>query len=184
MKIFFATSNPNKVVEARSVLRRYSIDVEQKKVKKLEIQADDVEAIAEAAASRLCQEGEDLIVVEDDGLYIKALNGFPGPYSEYVYRTLGLSGVLKLLEGVVDRGAVFKSAVAICIGGSVKVFTGLVEGYISDRPRGLGGFGFDPIFIPKGYVKTFAELGVDEKSSISHRAKAFTALAEWLKTYK
>lgn len=184
MKIYLATSNPHKVAEARYVLGKYSISVERKDVKKLEVQADDVEKIAEEAARRLCELGEEMTAVEDAGLYITALNGFPGPYSEYVYRTLGIPGVLKLMAGVGDRSAYFKSAVAICAGGSVRVFVGVAEGVIAEEPRGSGGFGFDPIFIPRGYSKTFAEMTLEEKSEISHRGRAFKALAEWMKKYK
>lgn len=184
MRIYLATSNSHKLAEARYVLSKYSIEVEQKYVKKLEVQADDVEKIAAEAAERLCEQGEDLTVVEDAGLYIKALNGFPGPYSEYVYRTLGIPGVLKLMAGVGDRSAYFKSAVAICAGGSVEVFVGVVEGFIAEEPRGSGGFGFDPIFVPLGSRRTFAEMTLEEKSEVSHRGKAFKALAEWLKRYK
>ncbi|MGC9170034.1 MAG: XTP/dITP diphosphatase [Thermoproteus sp.] len=180
MRIYLATSNPHKVAEARHVLGEYSIEVEQKDVEKLEIQADDVEAVAEVAARRLCELGEELVAVEDAGLYIDALNGFPGPYSEYVYRTLGIAGILKLMAGVENRSAHFKSAVAICVEGSVKVFAGIAEGFIIGEPRGSGGFGFDPIFVPAGHTKTFAEMSLEEKSALSHRGKAFRALAEWL----
>lgn len=180
MRIYFATSNRHKVLEASSVLKRYSIEVEQIMVKKLEVQADDVEEIARTAAEDLCARRMDMTVVEDDGLYIKALEGFPGPYSEYVYRTLGLRRVLKLLEGVGDRSAFFKAAVGLCNNGVPHVFVGVVDGEIALEPRGSGGFGYDPIFIPKGYSLTFAELSIEEKSKISHRARAFQALAEWL----
>ncbi len=184
MRIYLATSNKHKLAEARHVLSKYSIEVEQKQVKKLEVQADDVERIAEEAAKRLCEQGEDLTVVEDAGLYINALNGFPGPYSEYVYKTLGIPGILKLMDGVADRSAYFKSAVAVCAGSSVRVFVGIAEGNIAEEPRGSGGFGFDPIFIPLGLNKTFAEMTLEEKGEISHRGRAFKALAEWLKKYK
>ncbi|MCI4465542.1 MAG: XTP/dITP diphosphatase [Thermoproteus sp.] len=180
MRIYLATSNRHKVAEARYILGMYSIEVVQKNVEKLEVQADEVEVVAEAAARRLCEEGEELVAVEDAGLYIDALNGFPGPYSEYVYRTLGIAGVLKLMAGVERRSARFKSAVAICVDKSVEVFTGVAEGSIAAEPRGSGGFGFDPIFVPAGHLKTFAEMSLEEKSALSHRGKAFRRLAEWL----
>ncbi|MFB6491150.1 MAG: XTP/dITP diphosphatase [Thermoproteus sp. AZ2] len=179
MRLYFATSNRHKLEEARRALAQFSIDIEIAPVKKLEIQADDVVEISRAAAERLCA-AYNYIVVEDDGLYIEALRGFPGPYSEYVYRTLGLSGVLKLLEGAGDRSAYFKSAVSLCIDGLVKTFVGIAKGRIAEAPRGSAGFGFDPIFIPEGFDETFAEMGVEAKSKISHRAKAFQALGEWI----
>jgi len=66
--------------------------------------------------------------------------------------------------------------------GVIKVFTGIIEGHIAYEPRGTSGFGFDPIFIPKGYNKTFAEMSIKEKNKVSHRAKAFRKLVEWFKT--
>lgn len=148
---------------------------------KLEVQNDDVAYIAKKAVEHLCPH-HDRVVVEDTGLYIEALGGFPGPYAEYVYRTLGLGGVLKLLSGVDNRKARFKCAAAMCIGGRVEVFVGEVSGEISHTPRGAGGFGYDPVFIPEGYSKTYAELGDEIKNQISHRAKAFRALASWLQS--
>jgi len=79
VRVYLATSNRHKVAEARYILGRYSIEVVQKNVEKLEVQADEVEVVAEAAARRLCEEGEELVAVEDAGLYIDALNGFQAP---------------------------------------------------------------------------------------------------------
>ena len=124
-------------------------------------------------------------MVEDAGLFIEALKGFPGPYSSYVYKTLGVQGILKLMEGVKRREAYFLSAIAYAEPGlEPKVFLGKVEGFIVPEARGSKGFGFDPIFQPKGSEKTFAEMGVEEKNRFSHRAKALSALAEWLKRGK
>lgn len=150
-------------------------------VEKVEVQDDDVAYIAKRAVGHLCPH-YDYVVVDDTGLYIEALGGFPGPYAEYVYRTIGLEGVLRLLSGIDNRRATFRCAAAICVGGEVRVFVGEVNGEISHTPRGAGGFGYDPIFIPEGYFKTYAELGDEVKNKISHRAKAFRALADWLQS--
>lgn len=184
MILYFVTSNSNKVEEARRALSEYGVYLEQRVGGKLEVQADDVSDVSRRAAEELCKVGENHVVVEDDGLYIKALNGFPGPYSEYVYRTLGLSGVLKLLEGVEDRAAYFKSAVSLCLDGWVYTFSGVAEGRISEGPKGSAGFGFDPIFVPDGFAATFAELGAEVKARVSHRARAFRALGEWIRNIK
>jgi len=180
MRIRVATSNLHKLAEISQILKPFGIKVERLDAEKVEVQHDDVAVVAEKAAEFLCARYGDYVVVEDTGLYIDALGGFPGPYAEYVYRTIGLAGVLKLLEGVVNRAAVFKCAAAICVGGGVKVFIGETRGRIAHTPRGTGGFGYDPIFIPEGEERTYAELGAEVKNAISHRAKAFKAMALWL----
>ncbi|RFA92383.1 XTP/dITP diphosphatase [Pyrobaculum aerophilum] len=180
MRIRLATNNPYKLAEVSHILAPFGIEVERLDAEKVEIQHDDVVVIAREAAEFLCSRYGDFVVVDDTGLYIEALGGFPGPYAEYVYRTIGLKGVLKLLEGAADRRATFKCAAAICIGGRVEVFVGEVRGYIAHEPRGRGGFGYDPIFIPEGMTATYAELGEEVKNKISHRAKAFSQLGAWL----
>lgn len=177
MRIRLVTSNPHKLAEVSQILAPYGIEVERLSAEKVEIQHDDVAEIARRAAENLCAQYGDYVVVEDTGLYIEALGGFPGPYAEYVYRTIGLSGVLKLLEGAANRRAVFKCAAALCLGGRVEVFLGEVRGAIAQAPRGTGGFGYDPIFVPEGLGYTYAELGDDVKNKISHRAQAFSKLA-------
>lgn len=178
-RIRLATNNPHKVREAALALKPFGIEVEQLPADKVEIQADDVAAVARHAAERLCGLG-DWVAVEDTGLYVAALGGFPGPYAEYVYRTIGVRGLLRLMEGVEDRSAVFRTAVALCLRGEVAVFLGEARGRIAEEPRGSGGFGFDPVFIPEGFDRTYAEMGEEEKAAVSHRSAAFRALARWL----
>ncbi len=179
-KIRVATGNPHKLAEISAILAPFGIAVEQLDAEKVEVQDDDVVTVARKAAEFLCPRHGDYVVVEDTGLYIDALGGFPGPYAEYVYRTIGLRGVLKLLEGVSDRSATFKCAAALCLGGDVHIFVGETRGRIAEEPRGSGGFGYDPIFIPEGSSLTYAEMGEETKNTVSHRARAFTALARWL----
>ncbi len=179
--LLFATTNPHKVEEANAALARCGYRVEPYQVPlKLEVQADDLATIAAYAALNAYLAARRPVVAEDAGLFIEALNGFPGPYSSYVYRTIGVRGVLKLMEGVEDRRARFESAVALAYSGGVVVFRGVVWGRIADRPRGSGGFGFDPIFVPEGEERTFAEMSVEEKTRLSHRGRAFSKLCEWL----
>jgi len=148
---------------------------------KLEVQSDSLEEIARTSALDAVRRLRVAIVVEDAGLFVDALHGFPGPYSSYALRTIALRGILRLMEGVRNRRAVFKSVVAYADPtGNVRTFPGTVAGMISDEPRGTHGFGFDPIFIPDGRRRTFAEMTIDEKNEISHRAEAFKALARWL----
>jgi len=185
-KILIVTGNPHKKIEIEYILHRLSPDFQVELVpyyKKVEIQSDDVTEIARVAIENIARivkpQSGTYIVVEDDGLYIEALGGFPGPYAEFVYRTIGLRGILKLMENVQDRRATFRSALGVYTpSGQVKVIVGEVRGYIAEEIRGSGGFGYDPIFIPEGYNKTFAEMSLEEKCEISHRARAFRKLGE------
>ncbi|WP_054858015.1 XTP/dITP diphosphatase [Vulcanisaeta sp. JCM 16159] len=172
MRIFFVTGNEAKFHEASLVLREFGVNlVIDREHKKIEIQSDNLEDIVSNALGEICSSNvTNYFVVEDDGLFINRLNGFPGPYSAYVYKTIGLTGILKLMSGVEDRSAYFKSVVGLCGPKiNIKLFTGIVRGSIAMEPRGSEGFGFDPIFIPDGYDKTFAELGIDIKNKLSHR---------------
>ncbi len=180
-RILFATGNPHKVEEVNVILRSCGYQAVPTSTAKLEIQSDSLEEIAAVAATVAYANLGEPVMVEDAGLFIKALKGFPGPYSSYVYKTIGINGVLKLLEGVNVRDAVFVSVIAVAYKGGVKLFSASVEGFITESPRGSGGFGFDPIFVPKGSTRTFAEMSVEEKSLLSHRGRAARKLCEWLK---
>ena len=178
-KIWMGTGNRNKVQEASEILAEYGIALEHYPMNRVEIQADDP---ADIAAYSLREVPADIpIAIEDAGLFIDGFNGFPGPYSSYVLERLGNPGILKLMEGVADRGARYLSAVAYRDETGVHVFRGAVEGTIADRIRGSNGFGYDPIFIPSELDgRTFGEASEEEKNRVSHRARAFRALAEWL----
>jgi XTP/dITP diphosphohydrolase len=179
VKVYLLTGNPHKVKEARAILADMGIEVEQLPGEKVEIQADSLEEIARYAARAAARVYKVRpIILEDSGLFVNALRGFPGPYSKYVYKTIGLEGLLRLMDGVEDRRAYFECAAAcVCSDDVVEVEVGRVYGRIAERVRGNKGFGFDPIFVPEGYDKTFAELGEDVKNEISHRARALRAIA-------
>jgi len=184
LKILFVTGNKNKVQEAMEALEGYQIKLEQSTgIPKPEIQDDNIENIALNATVQISKKINDFFVVEDDGLFLKEYNGFPGPYTSYVLKTIGISGALKLCSFCTSRKAQFRSALALYMDGRVKVFNGTVSGTISAIPRGNMGFGFDPIFIPEGSDKTFAEMTPKEKSQISHRAIAFRTMANYLVNY-
>ena len=117
------------------------------------------------------------LIVDDTGFFIDALNGFPGPYAAYVQNTIGNSGVLKLMEGCEDRSARFVTAIAFADAGGVRVFKGTIEGRVAQASRGEGGFGYDPIF--ETGEKTLAEIPLEEKSRISHQARALAAFHDW-----
>jgi len=180
IELFFATNNKDKLKEAEYILNKYGVVLKPITIDKIEIQSDSLKEIAVYAVKSIYKIIGKPVVVEDSGLFIDALNGFPGPYSSYVYKTIGLKGVLKLLDGVIDRRAKFIAVVALAFNDNVCVFEGSIEGYISLEIRGDKGFGFDPIFIPVGSNKTFGEMDIEEKSMYSHRGKAFKELATWV----
>ncbi len=178
-KIWMGTSSDHKYAEAREIMDEYGIKLERLSIERVEIQADDPELIAEYSLQVL--EVDIPLLIEDAGLYIDKYYGFPGPYSSYALRTINNEGILKLMEDDEDRGAKYISAVAYRDGDTSVTFRGEVKGWISHEERGTNGFGYDPIFIPsEGDGRTFAEMSVEEKSKISHRARAFRKLAEWL----
>jgi len=114
-------------------------------------------------------------------IFIDALNGFPGPYSAYVFHKIGCEGILRLLKGVDDRKAKFDSAVGYCDRRGVQVFEGVVEGYITDEMLGESGFGYDPIFKASDCPKTFAQ-DPAHKNLVSHRRRAIEGLCRYLST--
>ena len=179
--IQFVTRNKGKFDEAARVALDYGIRLSQVKLAKYEMQADDLRKIAIVSAEHALRElGASRILTEDAGLFIESLDGFPGPYSSYVYGTLGVGGILKLLEKIRKREAYFACVVAYCCADYTKCFEGVVNGRISLRPRGGQGFGFDPIFIPdQGDGATFAEMGINQKNRFSHRALAFSKFCIW-----
>ena len=181
--IFFATNNVNKFNEVRRVLAKYKIVSAMLRVKTAEIQSDNLSEIARTSAIDAFRRCHLPIIVEDAGLFVGALRGFPGPYAAYTYKTIGNMGLLKLMENVEDRKAIFQSVIAYCDGHSAPVcFEGEAKGKITNEARrgnSTSGFGFDPIFQPAGSAKTFAEMTIEEKNGFSHRAKANHKFAEW-----
>jgi len=184
--IFFATNNVNKFNEARGVLSAYKIAVGMLRVKTLEVQSESLEEIAKTSAIEAFKKCNLPVIVEDAGLFIDALNGFPGPYAAYVYKTIGNDGLLKLMEEIENREAKFQSVIAHYSSElrSPMCFKGEAIGKITkEKRRGnhKSGFGFDPIFKPANSDRTFAEMSVVEKNRYSHRAKALRKFAEWYK---
>jgi XTP/dITP diphosphohydrolase len=156
------------------------------RVKNVEIQSDSLMEIAKASVLDAFNRCHLPIIVEDAGLFVDALEGFPGPYAAYVYKTISNPGMLKLMENIEDRKATFRSAIAYYNGQSEPLcFDGEAAGRIAnDEIWGnlRTGFGFDPIFQPEGSQKTFAEMTIEEKNGFSHRANAIRKFAEWYKT--
>ena len=184
--IFFATRNIHKFNEARKVLAEHKIAVGMLRAKALEIQSDSLEEIAKTSVVDAFKRCNLPLIVEDAGLFIDALNGFPGPYAAYAYKTIGNKGLLKLMESIENRKARFHSVIAYYSAElkSPICFKGEVAGEIT-REKRIGkresGFGFDPIFKPAKSNKTFAEMAIVEKNKYSHRAQALRKFAEWYK---
>jgi XTP/dITP diphosphohydrolase len=182
--LHYVTRNPHKFREAYTVLERFGIQVRMLRLRVDEIQDMDVVRVARFRAEQALRKTSRPVLVEDSGLYIKSQNGFPGALSSHVYRMIGVEGILKLMAGVEEREAQFRSAVVYARRPrEFRVFTGRLDGSISKEPVGSRGFGFDPIFVPKGETRTLAQMNSDEKNTISHRAKALVKFANYfLKT--
>lgn len=180
-ELYFATTNENKFREVSDILSKHSITVKMGRIQMREMQSDDLTVIASEKASSAYASLKHDVIVEDDGLFINSLNGFPGPYSAYVLKTIGNAGVLKLMHGVKERKVAFRSVIAYCDNGMKPVtFVGSVEGMIAEAERGSS-WGYDPIFVPNGSNGlTFAELG-PRKSELSHRRLALDQFAKWYK---
>ncbi|MEM4512752.1 MAG: RdgB/HAM1 family non-canonical purine NTP pyrophosphatase, partial [Acidilobaceae archaeon] len=170
-RIYVVTANPQKGAEAVAILRAEGIESDIIIDRKLEVQSSSLEEVALKAARLAYAKHKVPVAVDDSGLFIDALGGFPGVYSSYVYETIGIRGVLKLLENVPQRRACFRTVVAAIVPPLEIIEKGEVCGEISVEPRGERGFGFDPIFVPQGYTRTFAEMSFEEKNAISHRGR-------------
>lgn len=182
-RVVFATSNDNKFREAELILSLYGITLERLPAKGEEIQSDSTPEIAEHAALSIYNKVKRPLLVEDSGIYVKALGGFPGSYSSYVYKTVGLDGMLRLMRGIKDREAKYVSAaVYVDEKGTTHVFVGEAKGVISSSKRGNEGFAYDPIFVPEDWMstrKTYAQLGTALKSASSHRHQSLSTFAKW-----
>ena len=179
--IYFVTTNHGKYREVASLLHEHGIKIEREQLPVPEIQADTSEEVVRYSLDVLLGLTAHDVLVDDSGFYVDALNGFPGVYSAYAFRTIGIRGVLRLLGGEEDRRARFETVMGVRLGGEVHVFQGVCRGTVAHGPRGQEGFGFDPIFTPDGETRTFAEMSTAEKNAISHRGNATRQVAAFLK---
>ncbi|MCD4794121.1 MAG: non-canonical purine NTP diphosphatase [Bacteroidales bacterium] len=189
MKLVFATNNKHKLEEVKTII---SNDFEILNLKDINCvedipeTQDTIEGNASQKAFYIYENYKTNCFADDTGLEIDVLNGEPGVYSAR-YAGEGCSfddnieKVLKKLTGVSNRKAQFKTVISLVIDGKEYQFKGIIEGTLLKERRGTSGFGYDPVFLPKGYNKTFAELSSEEKNKISHRGRASRKLAEFLK---
>ena len=173
--VLFGSSNRNKFNEAKNILSNFKINLGFFKSSLTEIQAKSIKQIAALKVDDAYRRCNKPVIIEDSGLFIESLNGFPGPFSSYVFKTIGNSGILRLVGS--NRRAYFQSVVAFCDNKyGVMLFDAKVEGKISKISTGRG-WGYDPIFIPKGESKSYAI--ISNKNEISHRYKALKKFSNW-----
>lgn len=175
MKLKVITSNPGKVAEFQKMFGDLGIEMEHAKVPYDEVQTSELEEVVEKGMDALRSKGLKDFIIDDSGMFVNALKGFPGVYSAYVQKTVGNDGVLTLMEGVEDRSAVFRCCIGCDIDGETILVTGECHGVILNEARGTEGFGYDPIFSPDGKL-SFAEIPLSDKNEISHRGNAVKLL--------
>ncbi|MDK2885484.1 MAG: XTP/dITP diphosphohydrolase [Thermosipho sp. (in: thermotogales)] len=183
LKIVVATSNDHKVQEIKEILKNFNVEIE--KSPKIVEEEEDGKTFLENSVKKAYYYGNVLnmpVVADDSGLIIDYLGGFPGVMSARFMKEKSyeekMREILRKLNGIKDRSARF-----VCVASyydpinEILISTeGVIEGRIANEIRGNGGFGYDPIFIPEGYNKTFGELGEEIKREISHRSRAFRKL--------
>jgi len=172
--LLFVSSNIHKFREVKKILNSFQINIQFFKLTLEEIQSNSIKEIAIKKAQDAFSKCKKPLIIEDDGLHIDSLYGFPGPYSSYVQKTIGNQGIINLMKA--DRSAKFVSNITYCDKYCFKSFEGKLFGTISKSEKG-NGWGFDPIFIPKNQKQTFGEL--TDKNNISHRYKALKKFSNW-----
>ncbi|HJU79721.1 MAG TPA: RdgB/HAM1 family non-canonical purine NTP pyrophosphatase [Nitrososphaeraceae archaeon] len=177
-KIIFASTNENKFNEILLHLRNFDFEIEFIRFNTIEIQSEILEDIALEKSKRAFEKIGKSLIVEDTGLFIDSLNGFPGPYSSYVLKTIGNRGILDLLSNKSNRLALFRSVIAYNDGKNNLTFSGETRGTISNDISEVG-WGYDPIFIPQGSSITYGQQDITDKINISHRTHALNRFAEW-----
>ncbi|MBD3397599.1 RdgB/HAM1 family non-canonical purine NTP pyrophosphatase [Candidatus Micrarchaeota archaeon] len=183
MQVSFVTGNSGKFAEAEKILKHFGVNILHRDLSIDEIRSDSIEEVASASARFAHAELKEPLFVEDSGLFIPSLNGFPGAYSAWVFRKLGNEGILELAAG---KEAEFRACIAYTDVSVAETFTGLVKGKVPEEIRGTGGFGYDPIFIPEktpevrhSGEKTFAE-APEMKEALSHRKRALEKFGKYL----
>ncbi|MHC1627067.1 MAG: RdgB/HAM1 family non-canonical purine NTP pyrophosphatase [Methanoculleaceae archaeon] len=177
MRLAVVTGNPNKVAEVAESLSGI-VELEHIPLDIPEYRDREVAPIARAKAASAWEIIRRPLIVDDTGLFIPALRGFPGPYAAYVHDTIGNEGILRLMEGKPDSSAWFETVIAYAgEDGEIRLFRGRLDGRIVP-PRGSTGFGYDPIFEVGG--RTLAEMDMHEKNRLSHRGRALGAFRDWI----
>ena len=188
MKIIFATNNAHKLSEVQAVLGDGFTLVTPREcgvTEEIPEEQETLEGNASQKSHYLYDRTHQNCFADDTGLEVEALGGAPGVHSAR-YATDGHDFaannrlLLKNLEGVTDRRARFRTVISLILDGEEHLFEGIVEGHIAQCASGSEGFGYDPLFIPEGSAKTYAEMDPAEKNALSHRGRAVRKLAEFL----
>ncbi|MBF25389.1 MAG: non-canonical purine NTP pyrophosphatase, RdgB/HAM1 family [Flavobacteriales bacterium] len=187
-KYIFASSNPNKLLEISKQLSHLEL-----------LSLNDVEYFDEIIESGMNLRENALIksktifdkyniatIADDTGLEVYALNGEPGVFSaryagQQANAHENINKLLSKMNNVKDRRARFRTVISLTTNNEQLFFEGVVDGIVTDKTTGQSGFGYDPIFVPNGFKKTFAEMSLEEKNTISHRSQAIKKLIEYLK---
>ena len=181
MKITFITGNWAKLAQAKKLLEPLGFEVDNLKMDVPEIQADTMEEVAKFKAKWASNELKQDVLVNDNGLMVKALNDFPCVYTHYVQDTIGEDGILKLMEGIEDREACFSQTIAYCKYGEEPItFTAVTKGKIAYEKDGKYGWSWDFIFIPEGKDKVLGCFEDDERLSMWND-NCYYELADYLK---
>jgi len=191
MELIFATNNPHKSREIQALVPEKITILSLKDVNfqgEIPENQATLEGNAREKAFYIYERYRNNCFADDTGLEIDALNGEPGVYSARYAGAdkdpqANMDKVLRELEGIPDRRSRFRCVISLIIDGEEKQFEGVVNGQILQEKRGSEGFGYDPIFLPAGYDKTFAEMPLKLKNKISHRSQAINKLAEYLSHY-
>ena len=189
MKLVLATANPDKAREIGDALLGFDLVPRPDDVAEVDETADILEGNARLKAEALRDATGEAAVADDTGLEVEALDGRPGVYSSrfsgpHATYADNVAKLLAELDGVDNRRARFRTLALVAFPDGREVLAdGVVEGHIAPEPRGSDGFGYDPVFIPDdGDGRTFAEMTLAEKQKVSHRGRAFRALAELLRS--
>lgn len=177
MTIYFATGNENKVGEVSKIL---GIPLQIARLELDEIQDIDLEKVAIRKVTHAFEILKKPVFVDDVGVYFSAWNGFPGPFARFLQDAGGNNLILRMLKDETNRKVLVRDVVAFHDGRKVHTFVGELKGVIVDSPKGKLGWGYDPIIIPGGENRTYAEMGEEEKNKISHRALALAKFKDFL----
>lgn len=190
MQIVFATNNKNKIQEVQQLLPSTIEIISLKSIgcfEEIPETAATIQKNAIIKANYVTQKYGYDCFADDTGLEVEALNGEPGAFSaryagEHCNSDDNMNKLLDALSNETNRNAQFKTVIALNLNGTQHLFTGIARGEITLEKIGYQGFGYDPIFKPEGFKKTFAQLSLEEKGLISHRGKATKQLINFLKT--
>lgn len=174
-KLYFLTGNENKLKEVKELIP----EIDGLNIDVIEIQSINAEEIIKNKLIEARKQHNGIFIVEDTSLYLECLNGLPGPLIKWFLKTIGNEGLVKLAKFYHNNKAVAKCIVGFSDEDKIEFFEGSINGKIVDQ-KGENGFGWDKIFQPDGYEKTFAEMTIEEKNEISHRRIAFEKLKNYL----